>query len=504
MRDNKNSQKKKKEHRYNKETIKKINEFKKGVEGNIVSIIYNYPEFLYETNLDRDDFTTEWKVFYGLAYRLIIVDRKKHLDVLTIDTALQSLPTTAKYFYENGGFELLETARTYAKDTFTDNVQEAFDGYVSEFHKWNALINIAGSGYQIDDRLEKYAKMPADEIAVELQSILNESFINTEERLKLHNACSGMRELVDNLDAGMSIGMPLANADMLTEEIGGILLDGQIYGIGAGTGVGKSTMVMNWLIPTVIENNGKIVFFINEEDKTKVQKEMLIWCVNNIFNERFSKRTLRNGHYTQERKEILYKAVEWFEELVENRNIIVIELPRYSARLVSKYMKILNKSEGVRLFVLDTLKESFDSDDPRICDSMMRDMVMLYDTIKPNALNVALVVTFQLTKGAWEKRFLTVNNIGQAKSIADTMSCIIMMRPPYEDEFDGGKNVLICERIEGENTRIPFKMDKNKRYMITFLTKTRFGERVYQIVSESNMSTNIYKDIGICRICQDI
>jgi hypothetical protein len=40
--------------------------------------------------------------------------------------------------------------------------------------------------------------------------------------------------------------------------------------------------------------------------------------------------------------------------------------------------------------------------------------------------------------------------------------------------------------------------------MITFITKNRFGVTdQYQIVSECDLSTNIYKDVGYCLVPQD-
>ena len=103
-------------------------------------------------------------------------------------------------------------------------------------------------------------------------------------------------------------------------------------------------------------------------------------------------------------------------------------------------------------------------------------------------------------------RYLTNNEIGQAKSIIDVMSVNFMMRRPYEDEYENGSKELECYRWEGINkkSKIPFKLKKEENPMITFITKNRFGETGrYQIVSECNLSTNTYKDIGYCVVPQD-
>ena len=66
---------------------------------------------------------------------------------------------------------------------------------------------------------------------------------------------------------------------------------------------------------------------------------------------------------------------------------------------------------------------------------MERDMVDLYDVVKPAAKNVALFVTYQLGKASVKMRYLTNNEIGQAKNILDVFSVNLMMRKPFEDEF---------------------------------------------------------------------
>lgn len=161
---------------------------------------------------------------------------------------------------------------------------------------------------------------------------------------------------------------------------------------------------------------------------------------------------------------------------------------------------------GVRLFVLDTLKESSDSRNTETWKSMERDMVDLYDVVKPAAKNVALFVTYQLGKVSVKMRYLTNNEIGQAKNILDVFSVNLMMRKPFEDEFPGGSHEIKAYKLAGKNnsSKIPYHLDPGKHYMITFITKNRFGVTdQFQIISEYDLSTNMHKDVAICNIAQD-
>lgn len=474
-------------------------EYKEGCEANIVSIIYKDPERFFDHNLEVDDFTNNiWKVFFAIAKDILTVENKNILDDITVGLYLEKHPKLKEKFIKYGGYDLVENAGTYVRS-------ENYDGYVIDLHKWAAVIQLAKKGYPVNERLSDFADMTADEIYKEMEAELNHIFINVDTQVKSYNAFDGLHSLVEKLDEGNGVGLPLHNADLLSREIGGLNFNGNIYGLGATSGGGKSTMAINYIFPSLYKNNEKAVFIINEEDETKIRKEMLIWVANNVFKEELHKYVLRDGNFDEPTKQLLHKCADWLEDKKENKYLTIIPLDRYSVKAVIKIIKKYN-ALGVRLFVLDTLKESYDSKTDDIFKSMMRDMVTLYDVVKPSAKNVGLFVTYQISKGSYKSRHYTNGDIGQAKSIVDVFSVNLMMRHPFDDEFEDGKNELSCYRLEGKNNRskIPFKLKRDKKYLITFITKNRFGATdTFQIVSECDLSTNIYKDIGFTNVPQD-
>ena len=334
--------------------------------------------------------------------------------------------------------------------------------------------------------------------------MLNHTFVNVETEVKTYNACDGIYELIDELNSGSQVGMPLDDSEILTQAIGGINFDGNIYGLGAASGVGKSTTAINYLMPSVLKHDEKMVMMINEEDEKKVKKELIIWAANNLFRGGIQKYRLRDGNFNEQELDALYKAAKYLTDLKEKRNITIIPFEKYTAKAAIKIIKKYS-SMGVRLFVLDTLKESSDSRDTETWKSMERDMVDLYDVVKPACKNVALFVTYQLGKASIKSRYLTNNEIGQAKNILDVFSVNLMMRKPFDDEFAGDSREIKAYKLTNKKgTRIPFKLDRDKHYMITFITKNRFGATdQFQIVSEYDLSTNIHKDVGVCNIPQD-
>ncbi|WP_206459331.1 helicase [Anaerovorax sp. IOR16] len=478
---------------------KKVKEYKLACEANIVSIFYKQPDLMYDYQLKLEDFSENtWRVYWQIAYDIIIKEKKSSLDDITVGLYLEKHSKLKQKYDEYGGYDTIDKTKEYV---VIDNI----NGYINEFNKWNTVLLLLKNKFPVFDKLSDFADMQIDDVYSQYEAMLNHIFINANNTVESYNGCEGLHEYIDNLNNGISVGMPFHNCDILNREIGGFNCQGNIYGLGANSGIGKSTTAINYIIPSIIKYDEKVVFFINEEDQTKIQRELLIWVANNIFKNELHKYILRDGNFEPETLQLLRKCADWLEEKKEKRNITIIPLEHYSAKIVIKLIKKYS-SLGVKYFVLDTLKESCDSKTDEIYKSMTRDMVALYDVVKPSVKNVGLFVTYQLGKASIKMRYLTNNEIGLGKSIVDVMSVNLMMRRPFDDEFEGDKREIIGYRFEGKNgkTKIPFKLKRDKHYMITFIPKNRFGATdAFQIISEYDLSTNTNKDLGICTIAQD-
>lgn len=481
------------------EVKKKILEYKNSCETNIVSIFYKEPSLLYECDLTVDDLSVNaWKVYFVIANDIIVKEQLAKLDDITIGIYLDKHPKLKEQYEKYGGFSTIAKASEYVH---TEN----FDGYLGELKKWKSVLKLYERGFPVGERLSDYADMTLEEIYEEQEMLLNDTFVNVDSKFKSYNGCDGIHDLIEEMDAGFELGLPLYNSTFLNDEISGLNL-GNIYGIGANSGIGKSTTVINLVLPSIINKNEKVVMFINEEDERKVRKELLIWVANNIFSFDIQKKDLRNGHFSDDLKEKLHKCANWLEKQKDRRNITIIPLEKYSVNYVIKLIKKYS-AMGVKYFILDTLKESCDSITDETYKTMTRDMVKLYDVIKPKVKNVCLIVTYQLGKASIKMRYLTNNEIGLGKSIVDVMSVNLMMRRPFDDEFSDGKNRIEYHRFEKKGKsiiKVETSLDKEKNYMIFFIPKNRFGSAdAYQIVAEYDLSRNIFKDVGFTNVIQD-
>lgn len=480
------------------EVAKKILEYKLACEANVVAILYKYPEEIYNNNLTLKDFSNNiWKVYFQIAHDIILLEKKNVLDDITVGLYLEKHPKLKAKYYEYGGYETIKAATGYIKI-------ENFDGYIEELRKWKIVIQLTKRGFPVKDRLSDYTDMTAEDIYNEFEAYLNDTFVNVDSDVKSYDICDGIHDLIEDLDAGMVIGLPYYDMPTLTKETGGQYL-GSITLLGGVSNSGKSTVARSVTIPSAIKLSERIVIMVNEDSLKKWQREMLVWICNNVLKFDIQKHIVRDGKYSKEVKEKLHEAATWLEKKTENHMITVIPFLQYQT---AKAIKEIKKyaAMGVKYFILDTFK----MDAGRVTNNtwleMQQAMVNIKDTVKAEALNVHILITFQLEKGSSVMRYYTQNNIGLAKNIVDVASTCIMIRDVFDDEYTDEQRALKVYRLEGANgrTKIPQKLEKDKKYQVFFIVKNQEGAaNSHQIVVEHDKSRNIINEVGICNISPD-
>ena len=480
------------------ETSKKVTEYKTACEANVVAILFKQPDLYYVYDkLKLEHFSINcWKVYWQIGYDIVIKEKKKELDDITVGLYLEKHLKLKAQYEKYKGYETIENAKTYVQ---TKNL----DGYINELYKWNAVLDLLKRQFPItQDKLKKFVDMSVEQIYDEYEAMLNHIFINVEGDDETYDIADGIDELIEKLNEGLAIGLPLDNSALLTKEIGGNL-EGNITLVGGLSGAGKTALSRTLLLPSIIKHNEKIVIMINEEGKEKWQREYLVWVANNIFKEDLQKYIVRDGKYSKETYELLTKCASWIKE--HENKIIIKPFQRYSTAKAVKTIKKYS-SMGIKYFMLDTYKADASTTSDTSWFDLQQNMVEIYDTIKPQNKNVHIWITFQLSKGSSKQRFYSQDNIGMAKNMVDVASTCIMVRQLFMDEYTGEKHEIYVYRLEGKNgrTEIPVQLKKDKNYQILFIVKNREGStNSYQIVVEHDLSRNVYKEVGLCSIPLD-
>jgi replicative DNA helicase len=447
---------------------------------------------LYETNIKLTDFGANiWKVYFAIISGLVLVEKKNVIDEVVVGLYLEKHLKLRDKYEEYGGWDTILNATTYVKP-------ENLEAYIHEQKKWNAVVRLAKSGFPVGNRLSEYSDMTAEGIYDELEALLNHTFLNVDSQIKSYDISEGLNELINELDKGFAIGLPYYNLPTITKESGGQYL-GSITLVGGLSNVGKSSFARISTLPSIINNNEKIVIMLNEESIAKWQREMLVYVCNVILKYDIQKYVVRDGKYTDETKEQLHKAAEWIRDKAQKHTITVIPFQSYET---SKAIKVIKKyaSMGVKYFILDTFKMDTGTVAENSWLQMAQAMVSINDVVKPESKNLHIMITFQLAKGSAKQRHYTQDNTGVAKNIIDVASTCLMIRDLYSDEYDGEKRELKVYRLEGKNglSKIPVKLDSEKHYQLVFIVKNREGAaNQYQIVLEVDMSRNKVREVGI-------
>lgn len=479
--------------------VKTVKEYKLACEANIVSIYYKKPDLMYDFELKLEDFTENtWRVYWQIAYDIVIKEHKPILDDVTIGLYLEKHNKLKQKYDDYGGYETIEKATEYVK-------VENLSGYIAELNKWNTVLMMLKNKFPVYDRLSEFADMSLDDIYVEYEAILNHIFINADEDIQSYSIEDDIDELIDELNEGFAVGLPYYEMPLLNKETGG-QLTGNITLVGGLSNMGKTTLVRSMCIPASIKNGEKLVIIINEEGRKKWQREMLVWVANNIYKFDLQKFVVRDGKYSDEVMDMLRKCANWIKEKASDNTVTIIPFNKYRTE---KAIKVIKKyaSLGVKYFILDTYKADSGSRSDKMWLEMQQSMVDIYDTVKTDGgKDVHIVVTFQLAKSSARQRFYSQDNIGQAKNIVDVASTCLMIRDVFEDEYTGKKNALKVYKLEGKNgkSKIPVNLDHDKHYQLIFIVKNREGAaNNYQIVVEHDMSRNLLKEVGFTSVPVD-
>ena len=378
--------------------VKTVKEYKLACEANIVSIYYKKPDLMYDFELKLEDFTENtWRVYWQIAYDIVIKEHKPILDDVTIGLYLEKHNKLKQKYDDYGGYETIEKATEYVK-------VENLSGYIAELNKWNTVLMMLKNKFPVYDRLSEFADMSLDDIYVEYEAILNHIFINADEDIQSYSIEDDIDELIDELNEGFAVGLPYYEMPLLNKETGG-QLTGNITLVGGLSNMGKTTLVRSMCIPASIKNGEKLVIIINEEGRKKWQREMLVWVANNIYKFDLQKFVVRDGKYSDEVMDMLRKCANWIKEKASDNTVTIIPFNKYRTE---KAIKVIKKyaSLGVKYFILDTYKADSGSRSDKMWLEMQQSMVDIYDTVKTDGgKDVHIVVTFQLAKSSARQRF---------------------------------------------------------------------------------------------------
>lgn len=432
------------------------------------------------------------------------------------DTSVYSFVTSKpkekgkkSYFevYDNfGGFTTISDLMNECKD---GNGNE--DYHFSEIQKYESLrfmqsknmINVTDEEY-----INKLTSMNLKQLQTYFQYQVKASFsqVNSGE-VVIYNLTEDIEEVIEELDAGEEVGLPLYESPRLSKRINGQKLGNLVYLV-LSSGVGKSSIVTEKYVLSVFEHNvkaldpknnlqfEKALIFVNEEGKKRWQSRLLATVASRILKKPIARDVVNKGHYKPEVKAILKEAAQWLKQNQPDL-IKLIVLKKYRVEDVISNIE-LHRPLGYTKIYFDTFKPDLSTQGSDRWLSFSNSAQELHDCVKDEAYNCAALATVQMKIGK-EYRYLDLDSIGKSMEIVEVAAVVMAGRIIFDDEFEG-KNKIFCynyvkNEFDGSWDTKEYELDPKKKYLILFLPKNREGSEDEQIVFEVISDLNIWKEV---------
>ena len=286
----------------------------------------------------------------------------------------------------------------------------------------------------------------------------------------------------------LTMGLPLGEMTMLAGH----------------SGAGKSSFIFECIVLPLVEQGIKVAIISNEQKIHSFQQLLLVHILTQDLDYwELTRKKLKAGHFTDSQKEMLNLAQQISKE--KYPNIKFVKLFDSDMGKAKKIIRKLSKL-GYQAAIYDTLKVE-DSFDRSTWEQLLIQSRQLFQLASKE--NIALVTTFQLALSTLNKRWLDAGCLSNGKQVKEVYSEMIYLRQIWDDEYTGEKHDCKAYRLKrdanGKLTKVKemITLDKDKKYLVAFLDKTRNDEDKQTILYEWNGRFNKWTEIGYCTIYND-
>lgn len=492
------------------------------IEGKVIGCFWKSPELFQDyKEININSFVSEDGRFYYSLGNLLSNKKYEIFDETTVYAFLNENKQLLESFVNKGGYDNIKEVMSVINLNNTSS-------YIDELFKANIILNLYDEGFNVLSEItiieegkekciipiELFKKMTSQQVSEfyewRLASItLDKQLSDVEiEDFDLDD------KFFDDCNAGASMGIPYSTLglDIDGNKIHGFprLNDatlgthkGSVEIISAHSGKGKSNFVMLGRVLPVLESGENVVIMANEM-RSDAYKKIFVPMIL-VYKFKYygiTKRTLTKGNFTEEQWMWIKKAQDYYKKHYKGR-VKFIKLDNYGINSVQKIVKKYAR-QGFGYFLYDVLKgENMASTNIRgeIIETS-KQMFRLADKY-----NVAITCVQQLAIHTENIRYLTAGALSEAKGVKEVVSELILFRWLWDDEYDGEKYDIkpynyIRDDLTGKYTKTKeyITLDKDKKYAVIFLDKTRNGDSDVQLVYEINLAYNTWKEIGFCKV----
>lgn len=483
-----------------KKTIEKIEANREQTEASFVFCLWKDPQ-LYDdyknVNVGTDkSLICEDPVFYFLVGRGIRQQGFSNIDNITLDTYLADKPGLRKRYIELNGWEACKRMMNLVD---TENV----DGFYDQIAKMNSLKILATKFDEMLSNPERFKNSTNEEVYETFEYLNNSVALTTGNVSKVENIIAD-EKYIEQCDAGMGVGIQYDKVAKILNNLTLGLPIGDMYLLAAHSGSFKSSFLFNNMVIPIAENGYKVCIVSNEMTVDAYKNLLLVHVLTNDLNYwNIPRKKLKSGNFTEEDKKMLRKAIKIEKE--KYSDIQFVKLFESDTNSLVKYIKQLARS-GTKVFIYDTLKASDSSgNDDKMWQTLLMDSRRIFQAVSKE--QVCFVASFQLALYTTNQRYLDASCLSSSKQIKEVCSEVCLQRLLWDDEYPHEK--YDCEPYRykktesGKYIKVPVDIDKDKKYVVIFLDKTRNDERGQTLLYCVNGAFNSWQEVGYCTIKND-
>lgn len=276
----------------------------------------------------------------------------------------------------------------------------------------------------------------------------------------------------------------------------------------------NTTINYNEVMLDFLDQGEKVFIYSNESAIEDFQDMLLVRTLTKHLKYYNLTRTKLNELDTVKTKdrqmfeEYMVKIAEakaYIEKTYKGR-LILYSVSRYS---ISEFNMLVRRfaHRGWKYFLIDTMK-SEDAGDKQAVGKLVQQSRSIYELARK--LNVHVMASYQIASYLKQsmKRVLDESCLSGSKQISEILDILICMREIYPDEYTGQKNeIKVFKLKKDENTGKYYRayetLETNKKYLVMFLPRTRYGAKILPVVYESRYEFGGVYEVGFAENIQE-